>query len=184
MGVDIFTSNDGEADRAVMVCNTADHAFGPVLSRHDGGPAGDFAEDFLAWMLRDVIDPRRAEDNRLGALAAEWSTDARECDYCGHWGLPCLGVAGCAECRECNRCRLASDGRGPDDEPLCSDCLELPVCLGCGERIDPADADEDDEERCRYCAGAYRKAVDENNEELRAEAAAGRLEVAAERENE
>lgn len=157
MGIDIFTSDNGAS--AVFVCNTTGHAFGPTISRFDAGDVRDSAEEFLAWLTRERSDPRDFDRaGQLEAIVTEWCSDARDCTYCGEWTLPRLGTSGC-ECRECGECGEDSTGRDSNGWPLCSDCLALPVCLGCGDRIAEDIADDEDERRCEHCASAYRRAM-------------------------
>ena len=68
MSVEIISNGTN----SVMICNTADVAFGPVFYEDED------AEQFLEWLSPD---PRTLSDHDLAAKVTEWR-ELPECDHC------------------------------------------------------------------------------------------------------
>lgn len=68
--VELRTRHGGPRDgQAVMVCNTSETAFGPVLESVEAGRA------FVKWLL---LDPRRYDANELTNRYHEWRVEREE----------------------------------------------------------------------------------------------------------
>lgn len=121
-GVEVL--HDRDKDKAVLLCNTSDTTFGPLITdsytHHAAYDAGEAARRFLQWHQDTYGDPRSAKPGELDARLAEfgekfhrftnyYSSEKGQCTDCG---LPAEAHAENKPCPDCN-----GTGAHPNPDP-------------------------------------------------------------------
>jgi hypothetical protein len=82
MGVEVLKDTNYDVERSVLICNTADVAFGPVMY---GDGLGDA---FLRWYVSNHGDPRKDTVEVVLDRCAEFRASYKACSQCDEW-KPC-----------------------------------------------------------------------------------------------